>query len=235
MLVPYVPITGRMRRRVMSDPGTVPDAPYRGAIRIVHVETLLSSGSYPKSLHWKRTRAAVHEALSRCCWQPGCESLAIHAASGKNVGERNRAVPLKRQFLDQLSRAGWAVEGRAKNALGRPIGRFDAVIAGPDSPIVSEWKTCSISTSHHSVNRMSLLLGCGLIAAGTLVVPSRELHKHLGDRAGSFADLEPYFLIWKSFRCENGVLELVVIEHDSTIRRAQPSLTKAGRRSDPDR
>ncbi|MGC9969801.1 MAG: hypothetical protein ABSE56_04345 [Bryobacteraceae bacterium] len=185
-------------------------------MRIVRVETLLSRGPYPKSRHWKRTRKTIHEAASRCCWPPGSGSFTIYSESGKNRGERNGVLPIKREFVEHLRDKGWAIEGKAKSAMGRCVRHFDAVIAGPDGPIVVEWKTGNISSSHLSMNKMSLLLSSGLIAAGTMVVPSRELYKHLADRAGSIPELEPYFPIWNSIPCENGLLEILVIEHDRT-------------------
>jgi len=63
---------------------------------------------------------------------------------------------------------------------------------------------------------MALLLMEGLIAAGTLVVPSRQLYKYLTDRIGNVSELEPYWPLWRAIRCSNGVLEVVVIEHDET-------------------
>jgi len=65
------------------------------------------------------------------------------------------------------------------------------------------------------MNKMLMLLSSELVAAGTLVVPSRELYKYLTDRVGNVQELEPYFQLWKPIPCENGLLEIVVIEHDS--------------------
>lgn len=185
-------------------------------MRIVQVESLLSRGPYPHSRHWRGTRQTIHDAITRCCWPPGSGSFTIHADSGKNRGARNRVLPIKAQFLEYLREAGWAVDGTAKNALGRSVGRFDAVLAGPAGPVVVEWKTGSITYTHRSLNKMSLFLGSGRIAAGTLIVPSRELNKFLADRAGTIQDLKPYFVLWKSSPCQNGLLELVVVEHDGT-------------------
>jgi hypothetical protein len=60
-----------------------------------------------------------------------------------------------------------------------------------------------------------MLVADGIIAAGTLVVPSRKLYVYLTDRIGNFKELEPYLKLWKSVPCESGVLEIVVIEHDA--------------------
>lgn len=185
-------------------------------MRIVRVETLLSRGRYAKSRHWKRTRKTIHEAVSRCCWPPGSRSFTIYPESGKKRGEGNGVLPIKREFVQHLREKGWAIEGKAKNALGQHVGDFDAVVAGPDGPIVVEWETGNISSSHRSMNKMLMLLSSGLVAAGTLVIPSRELYKYLTDRVGNVQELEPYFPLWKTIPCENGLLEIVVIEHDRT-------------------
>ena len=36
------------------------------------------------------------------------------------------------------------------------------------------------------------------------------------DRIGNLAELEPYLDLWRSIPCEQGVLEIVAIEHDAT-------------------
>ena len=86
----------------------------------------------------------------------------------------------------------------------------------PESPIVVEWETGNISSSHRSMNKLTMLLTDGAIAAGPLVVPSRALYVYLTDRIGNIRELEPYFRLWKSVPCGKGVLEIVVIEHDAT-------------------
>jgi hypothetical protein len=63
---------------------------------------------------------------------------------------------------------------------------------------------------------MALGLLKGILAAGVLVVPSRKLYAYLTDRFGNYAELVPYFDLWKSIPCKSGVLEIVVIEHDAT-------------------
>jgi hypothetical protein len=115
----------------------------------------------------------------------------------------------------RLRQLGWAIEGHAKNALDQRLGDFDAVLPGPESPIVVEWETGNISSSHRSMNKMTMLVSSGVISAGTLVVPSRKLYVYLTDRIGNIQELEPYFGLWRSVPCKSGVLEIVVIEHDA--------------------
>lgn len=79
-----------------------------------------------------------------------------------------------------------------------------------------EWETGNISSSHRALNKMSLGLMKGLLAAGILVVPSASLAQYLTDRVGNYPELIPYLDLWKAIPCKAGVLEIVVIEHDGT-------------------
>jgi hypothetical protein len=115
-----------------------------------------------------------------------------------------------------LQAKGWRIEGKAKNALDERLGDLDAVLSGPANPIVVEWETGNISSSHRSMNKLMLLLKAGIISAGVLVVPSRKLYVYLTDRIGNIQEIKPYFALWKSVPCREGVLEIVVIEQDAT-------------------
>jgi len=185
-------------------------------VKIVAVHTLIGVGSYAKSRHWRRARNEIHKAVRSCEWPPGSGSFTIYPESGKRRGEGNGVKPIRDRFVADLKSRGWEIEGAAKNALGGGLGDFDAVIAGPEGPVVVEWETGNISSSHRSMNKLTMLLTDGVIAAGTLVVPSRALYVYLTDRIGNIKELEPYFRLWQSVPCRKGVLEIVVIEHDAT-------------------
>ena len=184
-------------------------------MKIVRVHTLISCGAYPRSKHWRTTRTQIHNSIIRCDWPPGSGKFTIYPESGKKRGEGNGVVPIKREFVTELKRLGWRIEGKAKNALDQALGDFDAVLPGPKMPIVAEWETGNISSSHRSMNKMTMLLATGIISAGTLVIPSRKLYVYLTDRIGNVQELEPYFSLWKRVPCDEGVLEVVVIEHDA--------------------
>ncbi len=76
------------------------------------------------------------------------------------------------------------------------------------------------------MNKLTMLLSCGEISAGVLIVPSRKLYVYLTDRIGNIKELEPYFGLWKSVPCQSGVVEIVVIEHD-TVSYDVPRIPKA--------
>lgn len=183
-------------------------------MKIVHVETLLRCGPYSRSKHWKQTRASLHAAIKKCAWPPGSGSFIIYPESGKRRGEGNGVVPIKLEFVLELRKRNWAIEGPAKNCLGAALGDFDAVLPGPRGPIVAEWETGNISSSHRSMNKMTMLVADKIIAAGTLVVPSTKLYAYLTDRIGNWQEIEPYLKLWKSVPCQEGILEVVVIEQD---------------------
>jgi hypothetical protein len=77
-----------------------------------------------------------------------------------------------------------------------------------------EWETGNISSSHRALNKIAMGLLEKRLVGGALVLPSRELYKYLTDRIGNFAEIEPYFPLWRSLPVEEGVLIVVEIEHD---------------------
>lgn len=184
-------------------------------MKIVDVVTIRSCGAYAESKHWKKTKRQIHDAVRRCEWPIGSGSFTIYPQSGKKTGEGNGVKPIKNEFVGFLKQKGWAIEGKAKNALDQKLGDFDAVLDGPERPIVAEWETGNISSSHRSMNKLTMLVSCGKISAGVLIVPSRKLYVYLTDRIGNIRELEPYFGLWESVPCKSGVLEIVVIEHDA--------------------
>ncbi len=184
-------------------------------MRIVHVETILRCGAYARSSHWIQTRDSIHTAIKSCVWPPGSTKFTIYPESGKKRGEGNGVGPIKNGFLTKLKELGWTIEGGAKNQAGQPVGDFDAMLPGPQGPIVVEWETGNISSSHRSMNKLTMMARDGLIASGTLVIPSRKLYVYLTDRIGNYQELEPYLGLWKSVPCKKGVLEIVVIEQDA--------------------
>jgi hypothetical protein len=199
-------------------------------VKIIETVTLKSCGSYAHSAHWKTTRRQIQKAVTNCEWPIGSGSFTIFPESGKKRGMGNGVIPIKKSFVRTLEGSGWKIEGRAKNALDQRLGNFDAVLPSPEKPIVVEWETGNISSSHRSMNKLIMLISTGVISAGVMVVPSRKLYVYLTDRIGNIQELEPYFGLWKSVPCKSGILEIIVIEQDaeSTFVPKIPKIT-AGR------
>lgn len=190
-------------------------------MKIVHVETIFSCGSFPSSREWKKIRADIHRAVKKCVWPPGAKKFTIHPQSGKKRGEGNGVKPIRENFIKELRKLEWTIEGSAKNQLGEALGDFDAAIESTEGPIVVEWETGNVSSTHRSMNKMAMLVSEGRIAAGCLIIPSRRLYPYLTDRIGNFDEIKPYLRFWKSTPCARGVLEIVVIEHDATSLRVR--------------
>lgn len=125
-------------------------------------------------------------------------------------------TPIKKGFLARLRKHGWATEESLDLATRKKPGKADAVLHSPKGIVAVEWETGNISSSHRALNKLALGLSKRAIVAGILIVPSREMYKYLTDRVGNYSELEPYLDMWRAIHCENGVLEIVVIEHDAT-------------------
>jgi hypothetical protein len=189
---------------------------YSPAMKILKTETLISCGEFAKSDAWNTARAKLHKAIKKVEWPKGSGKFTIYPESGKKRGEGNGVTPIKDGLMLDLESQGYELEGVAALSENRSFGSFDAVFPTKYGPVVVEWETGNISSSHRSLNKMALFLLEGKIAAGVLVVPSREMYQYLTDRVGNIRELEPYLKMWRSLPCKSGVLEIIVIEHDAT-------------------
>jgi hypothetical protein len=188
-------------------------------MKIVHVETLIAAGEFAHSREWRTIRARLHRAITAVVWPPGSKKFTIYPESGKRRREGNGVKPIKDGLMRSLQHQGWELEKSMDIATLRKPGKLDAVFATSFGPFALEWETGNISSSHRALNKMAIGLLKGRLAGGTLVVPSRKLYAFLTDRIGNFAELEPYADLWRSIPCSSGILEIIVIEHDSTSTR----------------
>lgn len=183
-------------------------------MKIVGVEVLQNCGKYAASKEWRSTRAMLHDAVKRVSWPPGSKVFTIYPESGKRSGEGNGVKPIKNELMQELKEKGWKLEEPLAVAIVKRPGKLDAVRYTSYGPVALEWETGNISSSHRALNKMALGLLKGVLACGILIVPSRSFYKYLTDRVGNFAELEPYLDLWRSIPCKEGVLEVVVVEHD---------------------
>lgn len=184
-------------------------------MKILRVETLLSKGPYASSKSWRATRNALHRAVRRVSWPPGSGKFTIYPESGKKRGQGNGVKPIKQGLMVALAKGGWKLEQPLDLATLKKPGKLDAVLQSAYGPVAVEWETGNISSSHRALNKMALGLLKSKLAAGVLIVPSRKLYKYLTDRVGNIDEIEPYFDLWRSIPCAEGVLEVVVVEHDA--------------------
>jgi hypothetical protein len=104
-----------------------------------------------------------------------------------------------------------------KVVFNESVGDFDFWFETPEGfKTVVEWETGNISSSHRSLNKMSLALMGHVADAAVLVVPSRILYVHLTDRIGNIRELQPYFYFWNRFGSliNKGLLAVMEVEHD---------------------
>jgi hypothetical protein len=185
-------------------------------VRIVREEKLISCGSFARSKQWQVARRKLHKAVKKVEWPEGSGKFTIFPESGKERGRGNGVTPIKDGLMLDLEKQGYRLEGSIDLGDKRRFGKFDAIFDTDYGPVVVEWETGNISSSHRSLNKMALFLLEGKIAAGTLIVPTRDLYKYLTDRVGNMQELEPYLELWKAIPCVQGVLEIIAIEHDGT-------------------
>jgi hypothetical protein len=185
-------------------------------MKIVREETLISRGAYASSDDWRLTRATLYQAIRYVDWPPGSGSFTIYPEAGKERGKGNGVTPIKAGLMRALRSQGWEFEVPLDIAIVHRPGKLDAVLRTSHSPVALEWETGNITSSHRALNKMALGLMKGVLACGILVVPSRALYRYPTDRIGNFDELAPYLDLWKSVRCQAGVLEPVVFEHDAT-------------------
>jgi len=185
-------------------------------LKIVHFERLLHVGPFASSAEWQNIRAGLITAVQAVDWPPGSGKFTIHPESGKERGKGNGVVPIKKDLMADLKRQQWKLEDPFHVIPGKLPGKFDAAFYSPHGRIILEWESGNISSSHRALNKMSLGLLRGSIAAAVLVIPSRPFAYYLTGRIGNFPELEPYVDLWKSLPVTDGVLEIFVIEHDAT-------------------
>lgn len=209
-------------------------------MKIDHTYTLLDEGYFSKSPLWSSAREDVLASVREVTWPPENDEFIVYPEENGNG-----VNPITAQFEANLDdRPQWESTGRKwlsglleeRDILDDSLEKmreyyddpldfisgpwFDAMkeveVDGEPGLIVSEWETGNISSSHRSLNRITLGLVCGIIHGGLIVLPNRELYYHLTDRIGNYRELEPYFVIWESIAHEvdNGVIEVVVVEHD---------------------
>ena len=185
-------------------------------MKIVREETLLSCGQYAASAEWKTTRQNLYKAIREVDWPPGTGTFTIYPESGKPRGKGSGVRPIRRGLMKNLKQQGWKLEEPLDITGSKNPGNLDAVLYTDYGPVALEWDTGNISSSHRALNKLALGLLKGVLACGILAVPSREFCKYLTDRISSIEELEPYLDLWRSIPFEQGILEIVVVEHDDT-------------------
>ena len=195
-------------------------------MKIVEKHDVLSVGEFTTSNEWTKARRDVDNAISLVDWPHNTGTFLIYPESGKKRGEGNGVGPIKAPCLRSLARRGWLTEQLPRLETGaiKP-GDLDAIYFSNAGAIGFEWETGNISSSHRALNKLLLTMQMGGLIGGFLVVPSDNLKVYLTDRIGNIGELRPYLPLWRSIPIRNGVLQIIVVEHDGTSR-AVPRIPK---------
>lgn len=201
---------------------------------------IFDQGNIVSSVDWK----AIHESYVRSIQSidhpngSGALKLRRKMRLPNKQSKRNGVGYLRARFLDHMQNAEkWHSESDVNLARDRkqptlrlyptleqfnePItsdfGGFDFVTTGEKGLRVAiEWETGNISSSHRSMNKLSIALANKIVQIGVLIVPSRQLYDHLTDRIGNIGELSGYLSMWESLKSsvETGLLAVTVVEHD---------------------
>lgn len=191
-------------------------------MKIIRKERLINRGEFSASDDWKRIDGQIEDAIKSVEWPRGSGSFTLFDQSGKRRGEGSGVTPIKEACMSRLQRFGWDLETRPDVATLRRAGAIDATCVVGSRLFAFEWETGNISSSHRALNKMALGMLKGLLVGGALVVPTRKMYGYLTDRVGNWDELEPYFDLWRALRVEEGVLEIVGIEHDAVSKLVPP-------------
>jgi len=179
-------------------------------MKLLRTEFLIKSGNFIDSPAYKIIFDTIYKAIDNVKWPDNSTQFTIHP--GKNA---NGVKPIKQRCVSYLKENNWELEKNMNLGSRISPGPVDAVLnVDGFGDFAFEWETGNISSSHRALNKMALGLITKSLIGGVLVVPSRDLYFHLTDRIGNFAEIEPYFPVWKNLNVE-GLLAVIEVEYDS--------------------
>jgi len=184
-------------------------------MKIMRVERLIDAGGFSSSQEWKTIEAQIFEAIQSIQWPPYSGSFTLRNEPGKKRGEGSGVKPIKDACMQHLSLLGWGLETCYDIATLRRPGPIDATLPVGNRLFCMEWETGNISSTHRALNKMALGILKGILIGGALVLPTRAMYRYLTDRVGNFAEIEPYFDLWRALQVEDGLLVVIAIEHDA--------------------
>lgn len=210
-------------------------------MRWLRTIVLFDKGGVASCSDWDRIHQSFVRSIELIDYPVGSGKLTLRRKAldaGSIQWTRNGVSFLRNRFLENMVvREGWQAEGEvdlerleenpllslypSREPYSEPVtssfGAFDFVTTTAGGMRVGiEWETGNISSSHRSLNKLSIVLAANKIQAGVLILPSRKLYEHLTDRIGNIGELSPYLGMWKRMgeAVEYGMLAIVVVEHD---------------------
>jgi len=183
----------------------------------MRVEHLIQNGTFGTSAEGLEIVAEIQAGIAEVVWPPGSTQFTIRPE--RHV---NGVTPIKVDFIRHLVSRGWAAEVRLSiGELG--AGPLDAVKTLADGrKFAVEWETGNISSTHRAINKMALGMLRGELVGGAIVLPTRVMYPYLTDRVGNFAEIAPYFDVWRSWPHVQGLLAVFAVEHDAVSPDAVP-------------
>ena len=182
-------------------------------MKILRIERIVDAGGFSHSDEWKRIEGEIRQAIQSIEWPPGSGSFILY-----DEPKSNGVKPIKHACMEKLKTLGWQLETRPDIATVKRPGPMDATCQVGDRLFCVEWETGNISSSHRAINKMAVGILKKIVVGGALIVPTREMYNYLTDRVGNFPELEPYFPLWRALHVEEGLLVVIVIEHDAVSR-----------------
>lgn len=190
---------------------------------------IFDQGGVSGSQLWKELETNITHTIKRMVNPKGQNEFIIRAKmtsekdkNGKNVkcDKRNGVAHIKKLFCSDLTASDrtWKTEVCITDKKNEwQVGKADFVkINNSGENIILEWETGNISSSHRSLNKIALAIYKGFFTVGILIVPSRDLYRHLTDRVGNIEELRPYIELWSLIgeKVKRGLLAIFVVEHD---------------------
>jgi hypothetical protein len=181
-------------------------------MKIKKIDFLIQEGNFSHSPEFENILNEVKSAVKAVVWPEGSDLFTIYPQK-----KGNGVVPIKKEFMNVLVQKGWMLEHRMSIASRIRPGPIDAVKRLSDGQFLAvEWETGNISSSHRALNKMAVGLLDGMLAGGILILPSREMYQYLTDRIGNYAEIEPYFPVWRNLSIEKGLLAVIEVEHNAS-------------------
>jgi hypothetical protein len=179
------------------------------------IEVLIDKGDFSKSAEWTSIRNEIVESIQSLEHPAGAGKFILRNELGKERGKGSGVKPIRDMFCQKLKQRGWNLETPIGIAARIRPGPLDATKRLGGRLFAVEWETGNISSSHRAVNKLTLGILNGVLIGGALVLPTRKMYQYLTDRVGNFEELEPYFPLWRSQQCSDGLLVIFAVEHDA--------------------
>jgi hypothetical protein len=184
---------------------------------LANVEPQIAPGKFSQTDTWKTLYTQIINGIKKCEWPEHTGSFTLY-----DQKQGNGVKPIKEPCMEYLQSQGWELETYSRVATAIKPGAIDATIPIGNKLFCVEWETGNISSSHRALNKLSVGLIQGDFIGGVLIVPSRAMYYYLTDRIGNIREIEPYFPIFKAIRIIEGILSIIVIEHDQISKDVPP-------------